>query len=176
MSQKDKENATLRRKVEDLKSTLRALRDDPLQDNRLISSNQDHLILQLRNQIDQMQSESFMRDSQLQMDEQKLSKMEESRQILKRETECCRNLVHDLVKLIKFKDFEQRIIKKQYIEGGEGLEELLSKYQMMKPQEQVVMERQNLLTKNEGRHALANPTSIARRRHRRRDRVGRLLA
>ena len=134
---KEKENETLKRKVEDLKHTLRSLRDSPGD----IDTSQDHIITSLRRQIEQLQSESVLRESQYMNEGAKVGRLESSRLVLKDQAECCRNLVHDLVKLIKFKDFESRIIKKKYEEGIDNIQELEAKYVQMKPQEQIVTDR-----------------------------------
>ena len=139
--QKTDENVILKRQVKELKQSVKLLRESVAAP--MGSEAQQQMIEDLQQRLDYMQNQSIMRESQFSMEEGKIDRLRKSTRVLKEEAECCRELVHNLVKLLKFKGFELMIIQKQFVdqEKGERIEELVKKYQQMKPQEQIVKAR-----------------------------------
>lgn len=139
MQKKDRENALLRKKCEELKITLQSIKENGQEnlDESRVYREQEHLIMQLRRQIEQIQTESFVKESQLLLDEEKLSRRELYIQSLKEESAYCRSIVHDLAKLLKFKELQTGRYQKIYEEkvDAEKIEELNLLYERLKPQE-----------------------------------------
>jgi hypothetical protein len=139
IQKKDRENALLRKKCEELKVTLHAIKENGQNnlDESCVVREQGELILELRRQIEQIQTESFFKESQFMLDEEKLSKRELYIQNLKEEASCSRSIVHDLIKLLKFKEFQAGRFQQIYEERVDEskAEELNSVYEKLKPQE-----------------------------------------
>ena len=139
IQQKDRENVILRKKCEELKQTLNAIKEngrEDLEESRVMIE-QNELIAQLRRQIEQIQTESFVKESQYLLDEDKLTRKETYIQSLKQESACSRSIVHDLIKLLKFKEFQAGRYQQIYEEkvNPEKVDELNSVYEKLKPQE-----------------------------------------
>jgi hypothetical protein len=139
IQQKDRENVILRKKCEELKQTLNAIKEngrEDLEESRVMIE-QNELIAQLRRQIEQIQTESFVKESQYLLDEDKLTRKETYIQSLKLESACSRSIVHDLIKLLKFKEFQAGRYQQIYEEkvNPEKVDELNSVYEKLKPQE-----------------------------------------
>ena len=152
MVKKDRENAVLRKRCEELRQTLREIKDSSvgsLEESAVFREQQD-LIGQLRLQIEQILTESFIRDSQLQLDEGRLSQREQYIQLLKQEAACSRGIVHDLVKLLKFKEFQAGRLQQIYeakVDSSRAAE-LNAIFDKLKPQEEPLRNRYFMLIKN----------------------------
>lgn len=141
MSQKNDENAALKKQARELKQTIKLLKESVGMQQG--SESQALVIAELQQRLEYLQNQSIMRESRLSLEESRIDKMKRSTKVLKEESECCRELVHNLVKLLKFKRFELMIMQKQYVDQAqdEKTEELVKKYHQMKPQEQIINER-----------------------------------
>lgn len=139
IAKKDRENVLLRKRCEELRQTLKEIKENPGEnfEDSMIVRNQNEMIANLKRQIDQIQTESFVKESQLQLDEDKLTKKEQYIQLLKQEANCSRSIVHDLIKLLKFKEFQAGRLQQIYedkVESGK-VDELNAVLNKLKPQE-----------------------------------------